>query len=104
MSGSSTDLTTSESQNFDAKQMAEDIQAGEQKAPHVDVEADYNASKEYSVSDIDRTGEGAQAAEKATAPGHAMPQTETNKSETPASSDPSDYRQMAQDVNPQLKQ
>ncbi len=47
---------------------AENIASGVEKAPTVDIEGDYEASKQFSVSEIDRTGEGAAAAEAATAP------------------------------------
>ena len=55
------------SQTFDAQQIAENVEAGEQQVPQVDVSADYEASKEFSVSDVDRTGAGAKAAAAATA-------------------------------------
>ncbi len=100
MSDSSTDLNTAESQNFDAEQLTEEIQAGEQKAPKVNVEADYEASKEYSVSDIDRSGEGANAANKATAPEHKVPEAKPIETHAEPTGDPSDFKNMAHDLRP----
>jgi len=57
----------------DAQLAAEDIVSGKEKAPAVDVAGDYEASKQYSVSEIDRSGAGAEAAEKVTAPDFNVP-------------------------------
>jgi hypothetical protein len=54
--------------NYDAQRMAEDIQSGEEKAPQVNVEKDYERSKEYDVSEIDRSETGVEAASEATTP------------------------------------
>ncbi|GAC1449161.1 MAG: hypothetical protein NVSMB70_18440 [Chamaesiphon sp.] len=40
----------------DAKLAAEQMSAGEEKAPTFDIECDYEASKQYSVSDVDKKG------------------------------------------------
>jgi len=37
-------------------------------SPVIDVEADYEAAQQFSVSEVDRAGAGAEAAEAATAP------------------------------------
>lgn len=39
----------------DAELAAEEIASGEEKASNVNVEADYEASKQFSVSDVDRS-------------------------------------------------
>jgi len=57
-----------EASTQDARLVAENIISGEEKAPTVDPEADYEAAQKYSTSDADRTGEGVKAAEAATAP------------------------------------
>lgn len=100
MADSTTDLNTAESQNFDAKQLSEDIQSGEQKAPKVNVEADYEASKEYSVSDVDRSGEGAKAANEATAPGHKMSEPKESETHAEPTGDPAEFKNMAHDIRP----
>lgn len=87
------------SQNFDAQQASEAIAAGEQKKPQVNVEADYEASKAFSVSDIDRTEAGADAAAAATAPQFEMSQPETSVTEAQPTGDPQDYLEMAKDVS-----
>ena len=51
----------------DAQLAAESIASGEEAVPTVDLEADYENAQKLSVSDVDRTGAGAKAAEAATA-------------------------------------
>lgn len=77
---------------------AENIASGEEKAPTVDFDADYQAAQEFSVSDVDRTGEGAAMAEEATASQYQMPKAEETHTEAQATGNPDDYRQMAKDV------
>lgn len=86
----------------DAQLAAENMNSGEEKAPVIDVEADYEAAQQFSVSDVDRTGEGAKEAQEATAPQFELssPQ-ETTKTEAKETGDPADYMEMAQDVTPQ---
>jgi hypothetical protein len=88
------------SQNFDSEQAKEAITAGEQKAPEVDVAADYEASKQFSVSEIDQTEEGAKAAAEATAPQFELPQPTETRTVAEPTSDPQDYLEMAKDVSP----
>ena len=38
----------------EAELAAENMAEGREEAPEIDVEADYEASKEYSVSDVDK--------------------------------------------------
>lgn len=86
----------------DAQLAAENMTTGQEKAPTVDVEGDYEASKQYSVSDIDRTAEGEKAAEAATAPKLQVPQPEEKETAAPQTGNPDDYLEMAKDVG--LKQ
>lgn len=68
-------------QSFDAQQLAEDIEAGEEKQPEVNVEDDYEASKAYSAS--------------------AMDQDASNESDGKSTSaDPDTFRNMAKQVKP----
>jgi hypothetical protein len=90
-----------EGQNFDAQQAVENIAAGNEKQPNVNVQDDYEASKAYSTSDIDQSSEGSQAAEAATAPKQKLPEPEVTESVSESTGDPEQYRQMAKDVNPQ---
>jgi hypothetical protein len=79
-----------ENTTYDSEQLKEEIAQGEEKAPQVNVEADYERSKQFDVAEIDRTEAGAKAA--------AESQTSTGKkSET---GDPADYLQMAKEVTP----
>ena len=84
----------------DAQLAAENMVSGNEQMPAVDTEADYEASKAFSVSEIDRTGEGAQAAAKATAPNLEVPKPQESTPKAEASSNPNDYLDMARDVNP----
>lgn len=43
-----TPYDTEDEESFDAKVMKEEIDEGEVKAPRIDVEEDYEASKQYS--------------------------------------------------------
>ncbi|MEP6489816.1 hypothetical protein NDI43_16785 [Microcoleus vaginatus GB2-A3] len=88
-------------ENFDAQQITESAEAGEQKLPTVNVSADYEASKEFSVSDIDRTSAGAEAAAAATAPKFPIP-APTDNIAKPAdtSGNPDAFRSMAHDITP----
>lgn len=86
-------------QTYDADEMTEEIKSGDRPAPNVDVSADYEASKELSVSSVDQTGEGAKAAEAATAPQLKVPEAEETKTKTEPTGDPSAYKDMAEEVN-----
>ncbi len=82
----------------DAQLAAESMTQGKEKMPSVDIDADYAAAQQFSVSDIDRTPEGTEAADKATAHQFATPTPSETKSETLSTGDPSDYLAMAKDV------
>ena len=88
----------SEAPTQDAQLAAENIASGEEKAPTVDFEGDYKAAQQFSVSDIDRTGEGAKAAEAATAPEQNISKPEETKVEAKPTGNPSDFADMAKDV------
>ncbi|NDJ15774.1 hypothetical protein [Myxacorys almedinensis] len=85
-------------QTYDAEQMTEEISSGDRPAPNVDVSADYEASKELSVSAIDQSEEGAKAAEAVSS--HQLEVPETGDIKAESTSDPSDYKAMAKEVNP----
>ena len=87
------------SENYDAQQAVEEIATGDLKAPDANVEADYEASKQFSVSPIDRTEEGTAAAEAVTAPKFDIPTSETSTLTGEATGNPDDYRQMAADIS-----
>ncbi len=82
----------------DAELAAEQMLSGKEQMPTLDLDADYEASKQFSVSDIDRTGAGAEAAEAATAPKFEVSEPEKTKVEAQPTSNPDDYRQMARDI------
>ncbi len=86
------------SDNFDAQQTAEEVEAGDLKIPDINVSRDYEASKEFSVSEIDRSGQGEQAATEATAPQLEIPQAEASHYQGESTSNPDDYREMAKEV------
>jgi hypothetical protein len=88
------------SQTFDAQQITESAEAGEQKLPTVDVSADYEASKEFSVSEVDRTSAGAKAAAAATKPQFDIPAPKDIPMSANSSGKPDDFRAMAKEVKP----
>jgi hypothetical protein len=82
----------------DAQLAAENMTTGKEAAPSVDFDADYEASQKFSVSDIDRTQEGAKAAQAATAPDLQVPKPEETKIESKSTGNPDDYMEMAKDL------
>lgn len=92
-----------QAQTQDAQLVAEEILAGNEKAATLDVEADYEASKAFSVSEIDRTDEGAKAADVAVSSDFEVPQAQDQEIKDEPTGDPSDYMEMAKDVNPNTK-
>ncbi|GAA6620209.1 hypothetical protein [Scytonema sp. NUACC26] len=89
----------SEAPTQDAELAAENMASGEEKVPEVDLEADYQAAQKLSVSDIDRTGEGAKAAAEVTAPEHELHAPEETNTTAKQTGNPDDYVDMAKDVN-----
>lgn len=88
------DRSDLENTTYDSQQLVEEIAEGEEKAPKVNVEADYERSKQLDVAEIDRTQAGAKAAAD-TAP------TSQTKAET---GDPADFLNMAKQVSPKEDQ
>lgn len=82
----------------DAQLTAQSIASDTEPAPLIDVEADYEAAQQFSVSEIDRTGAGAQAAEAATASDFKMPENEETRTEAQATGNPDDFMAMAADA------
>lgn len=89
-----------EAPTHDAQLAAESIASGEEKAPKVNFEADYAAAQEFSVSEIDRTNEGATAAEAATAPQYDISAPEQTTTVAQATGNPDDYIELAKEINP----
>jgi len=87
----------------EAQLAAENMAAGVEDTPAVDFNADYEAAQQFSVSDVDRTGEGAAAAEAATASQFQVSQPEETKTEAQPTGNPSDYLDMAEDVGLQTE-
>jgi hypothetical protein len=90
----------SEATTHDAQLAAENMASGEEEVQKVDLDADYEASKAFSVSEVDRKGGGAEAAEAATAPNFKVPEATEMKSSPDTTGNPADYIQMAQEVSP----
>ncbi|MBG1269413.1 hypothetical protein [Nostoc sp. WHI] len=87
-----------EAPTHDAQLAAENIASGEEKAPKVDFEADYAAAQQFSVSEIDRTGEGAAAAEAATAPKYEISKPQETKTQAQPTGNPDDFLELAKEV------
>lgn len=82
----------------DAQLAAENMAEGIEKKPEVDVNADYEASKAFSVSEVDRSGKGATAAAEATKPQFSTRQPQETKSSAQPTDNPDDYLDMAREV------
>ncbi|MHC5613198.1 MAG: hypothetical protein ACYTXA_19905 [Nostoc sp.] len=87
-----------EATTHEAQLAAESIASGEEKAPKVDFDADYAAAQQFSVSEVDRTGKGAAAAEAATAPQYKTSKPEETKTQSQSTGNPDDYLELAKEV------
>ncbi|MEH1888072.1 MAG: hypothetical protein V7K92_00975 [Nostoc sp.] len=87
-----------EASTQDAQLAAESIASGEEKAPTVDFDADYAAAQQFSVSDIDRTGQGAAAAQAATAPEYQTSKPQETKTQAQSTGNPDDFLELAKEV------
>jgi hypothetical protein len=93
-----TNTNTDVNQTYDAKVLADEVAAGEEKTvPSVNVEADYEASKQFSEG----SGDGSEMEPAIESP--LMSNEPSEPFQTEATGDPSDFLEMAKEVNPQLK-
>lgn len=88
---------TETEQSFDAKVMEEEIEVGEVEAPQVNVEGDYQASKQFSQSEHNNQELEANQQKK---PQSSFEPTVSEPSVS--ASEPIDYKEMAKEVNPRL--
>lgn len=82
-------------ENFDAEVVKEAITEGDEKAPEVDVAADYEASQQLSGGIVD-----AKTAEEMVKPQFKVASSEAVVTGAEAGSGTSDYLEMAKDVHP----
>ncbi|WP_414553498.1 hypothetical protein [Anabaena sp. CCY 0017] len=82
----------------DAQLAADSMARGEEKAAKVDFESDYAAAQEFSISDIDKTNEGASAASAATAPQQKVADPKETNTQAQSTGNPKDYLEMAKEV------
>ncbi|MEH2136084.1 hypothetical protein [Nostoc sp.] len=87
-----------ETSTHDAQLAADSIASGEEEAPKVNFDADYAAAQKFSVSEVDRTGKGAAAAEAATAPQYQTSTPQETKTQTQSTGNPDDYLELAKEV------
>ncbi|MBN3949313.1 MAG: hypothetical protein HWQ38_23780 [Nostoc sp. NMS7] len=87
-----------EATTHEAQLAAENIASGEEEAPKVDFDADYAAAQQFSVSEVDRTGKGAAAAEAATAPEYKTSKPEETKTQSQSTGNPNDFLELANEV------
>ncbi|MDZ8226078.1 hypothetical protein [Nostoc sp. ChiVER01] len=87
-----------EAPTHDAQLAADSIASGEENAPNVDFDADYATAQQFSVSEVDRTGEGAAAADAATAPQYKTSKPVETKTQTQPTGNPDDYAELAKEV------
>lgn len=69
------------------------------RIPGVDVEADYRASKKYSVSSADRNGKSAKSAATAQPKARKSTGTSSQARDNLPPGDPNEFRSMARDIN-----
>lgn len=84
----------------EAQLAAEKMASGEEKLQTVDVDSDYEASKKFSVSDVDKSGAGTASAAAATASEQKLPEPTDMASAPDTTGNPADYLEMAKEVNP----
>ncbi|MEH2265673.1 hypothetical protein [Nostoc sp.] len=87
-----------ETSTHDAQLAADSIASGEEEAPKVNFDADYAAAQKFSVSEVDRTGKGAAAAEAATAPQYQISTPQETKTQSQSTGNPDDYLELAKEV------
>ncbi|MEH2235510.1 hypothetical protein [Nostoc sp.] len=87
-----------EASTQDAQLAADSIASGEEKAPTVNFDADYATAQQFSVSEVDRTGKGAAAAEAATAPKYQTSKPQETKTQTQSTGNPDDFLELAKEV------
>ncbi|MCW5317975.1 hypothetical protein GTQ43_30665 [Nostoc sp. KVJ3] len=87
-----------EAPTHDAQLAAESIASGEEEAPKVNFDSDYAAAQQFSVSEVDRTGEGAAAAKEATAPKYKASTPAETKTQAQSTGNPDDYIELAKEV------
>lgn len=86
--------------NFDAERVAEDIATGEKQKPRVNVESDYERSKEFAVADIDKTESSRKAAKIAAESQFKVPPQSSQSNLESTSGDPNEFLGMAKEVKP----
>lgn len=92
-----------QAQTHDAQLAAENMVAGTEKAPQIDFDSDYERAQELSVSDIDRTNAGAQAAAAVSGPERELSQPQEIEYVADPTGDVGEFREMASEVNPRIE-
>ncbi|MEH2326199.1 MAG: hypothetical protein V7K32_22100 [Nostoc sp.] len=87
-----------EAPTHEAQLAADSIASGEENAPKVDFDSDYATAQQFSVSEVDRTGEGAAAAEAATAPKYQTSKPVETKTQAQPTGNPDDFIELAKEV------
>ncbi|MEH2140960.1 hypothetical protein [Nostoc sp.] len=87
-----------EASTQDAQLASESIASGEEKAPTVDFDNDYATAQQFSVSEVDRTGKGAAAAQAATASNQKTSQPQETKTQAQSTGNPDDFLESAKEV------
>jgi hypothetical protein len=95
--------TTDENVTFDAQQLAEEIETGEQNEPKINVESDYERSKKFATSDVDPAEVSNPSIVKPQGTLSDQPDESLNSTESDLTSNPDSFRDLARDANPQLK-
>jgi len=87
-------------ENYDAKQQVEAIATGEEKKQSVDVSADYEKSKEFSVSPVDQTDSDSQPFENRVFEELQQANSQPENRVAEPTGDPQEFMDIAKDVSP----
>jgi hypothetical protein len=95
--------TTDENVTFDAQQLTEEIKAGEQEEPNINVDSDYERSKKFATSDVDPAEVSNPSIVKPLGTLSSEPDQSLTPTESDLTANPESFRELARDANPQLK-
>ncbi|AFZ04441.1 hypothetical protein [Calothrix sp. PCC 6303] len=83
----------------DAELIAENIEEGIEKAPTVNLDADYDAAQQISTNRNAQTEQGIKELEASLAPKFQVPEPEQKEAQTQATGTPEDYMKMASEMS-----
>jgi hypothetical protein len=88
-----------EQTTHDAQLIAANVEEGKEKAPQIDLDADYQAAQELSTNRNAQTEEGVKALEETLAPKFKVSEPKEEIRETQVTGNPEDYMKMADEIS-----